>query len=396
MSDPKSITQIEISRRRILVRVDFNVPLDNKLGVADTTRIEQAVPTIRYALEKNAQVVLATHLGRPRGAVVPNLSLRHILTPLEHLIGRPVKLLTGCVGPTVLQTLNRLERGTVALLENLRFHKEEENNDRLFAIELASCADIYINDAFGVSHRQHASVAEITKHFKAKGMGFLVQRELNSLSRLLDRPTRPFVVVLGGAKVSDKIGLIRSLLPRVHTIIVGGAMAYTLLAAQGINIGRSLVEIEKKKEAALCLQEAARLNVNIHLPVDHVVIPHPDFPQLGTAQTTKHVPPNHMGVDIGPMSIDKFQKAIRGAKTILWNGPMGIFESPPYDFGTRAIADAVASNEDCFSVAGGGDTVAALNLSGLGEKVSHVSTGGGASLEFLEAGTLVAIEALRP
>ena len=396
MSDPKSITQIEISRRRILVRVDFNVPLDNKLGVADTTRIEQAVPTIRYALEKNAQVVLATHLGRPRGAVVPNLSLRHILTPLEHLIGRPVKLLTGCVGPTVLQTLNRLERGTVALLENLRFHKEEENNDRLFAIELASCADIYINDAFGVSHRQHASVAEITKHFKAKGMGFLVQRELNSLSRLLDRPTRPFVVVLGGAKVSDKIGLIRSLLSRVHTIIVGGAMAYTLLAAQGINIGRSLVEIEKKKEAALCLQEAARLNVNIHLPVDHVVIPHPDFPQLGTAQTTKHVPPNHMGVDIGPMSIDKFQKAIRGAKTILWNGPMGIFESPPYDFGTRAIADAVASNEDCFSVAGGGDTVAALNLSGLAEKVSHVSTGGGASLEFLEAGTLVAIEALRP
>lgn len=395
MSDPKSITQIEIARRRILVRVDFNVPLDNKLGVADITRIEQAVPTIRYALEKNAQVVLATHLGRPRGAVVPNLSLRHILTPLEHLIGRPVKLLNGCVGPTVLQTLNRLDRGTVALLENLRFHKEEESNDRLFATELASCADIYINDAFGVSHRQHASVAEITKHFKAKGMGFLVQRELNSLSRLLDRPTRPFVVVLGGAKVSDKIGLIRSLLPRVHTLIVGGAMAYTLLAAQGINIGRSLVEIEKKKEAALCLQEAARLNVNIHLPVDHVVVPHPDSPQIGTAHTTKHVPPNHMGVDIGPMSIDKFQKAIRGAKTILWNGPMGIFESPPYDFGTRAIADAVASNEDCFSVAGGGDTVAALNLSGLADKVSHISTGGGASLEFLEAGTLVGIEALR-
>ncbi len=395
MSDLKSIAQMNISGQRILVRVDFNVPLNGKLGVADTTRIEQALPTIRYALEQNAQVVLAAHLGRPRGVVVPNLSLRHILTPLEDLIGRPVKLLTDCVGPTVLQTLNRLDRGTIALLENLRFHKEEETNDRRFAMELASCGDIYINDAFGVSHRPHASVAEITKHYRAKGIGFLVERELNCLSRLLDRPTRPFLAVLGGAKVSDKIGLIKSLLPRVDAIIVGGAMAYTLLSAQGINTGRSLVETEKTKEATLCLQEAARLNVTIHLPVDHVVVPHPDFPQTGDSHTTEHVPPNHMGVDIGPLSINRFQKAIRAAKTILWNGPMGIFESPPYDLGTRAIADAVAENEDCFSVAGGGDTVAALNQSGLAEKVNHISTGGGASLEFLEAGNLVGIDALR-
>lgn len=391
----KTIDQLPLAHKRVLIRVDFNVPLTPAQKVGDATRIREALPTIQHALAQGATVLLASHLGRPRGTVKPTLSLKPVAARLQELLGRPVSLAPDCVGPTVERQIDQLPTGAVVVLENLRFHPEEEANDPAFSHALADLADVYVNDAFGSSHRSHASVVGVVQHFEDRGVGFLVRREIDALSSLLSAPHRPFVVILGGAKVSDKIGLIHSLLPRADDIIVGGAMAYTLLRAQGVRTGRSLVEPEKIDEAKNLLQAAREQRVPIHLPQDHIVAAELTAGAASTATAEANIPDTQLGVDIGPHSIAAFQAVVQSARTVLWNGPMGVFEMSPYDRGTRAIAEAVASLSSCFSVAGGGDTVAALSQANLADRISHISTGGGASLTFLESGDLPGLAALR-
>ena len=391
----KTIDQLPLAHKRVLIRVDFNVPLTPEQKVGDATRIREALPTIQHALAQGATILLASHLGRPRGTVKPALSLKPVAALLQELLGRPVSLAPDCVGPTVERQIDQLPAGAVVVLENLRFHPEEEANDPAFSHALADLADVYVNDAFGSSHRSHASVVGVVQHFEDRGVGFLVRREIDALSSLLSAPNRPFVAILGGAKVSDKIGLIHSLLPRADAIIVGGAMAYTLLRAQGVRTGRSLVEPEKIDEAKNLLQAAREQSVTIHLPQDHIVAAELTAGAASTATAEADIPDTQLGVDIGPHSIAAFQAVVQSARTVLWNGPMGVFEMSPYDRGTRSIAEAVASLSSCFSVAGGGDTVAALSQANLADRISHISTGGGASLTFLESGDLPGLAALR-
>ncbi len=391
----KSIDQLSLTGKRVFIRVDFNVPLDKNRAVTDDTRIREALPTIRYALDHGAKVLLASHLGRPKGKVDPAFSLRPAADRLQQLLENvAVTLAPDCVGAAVQAQSTQLADGAILVLENLRFHAEEEKNDAGFAQALAGLADVYINDAFGSSHRAHASVVGIVPHVATTGVGFLMRKEIDALSRLLTRPEHPFVAILGGAKVSDKIGLIRSLLMRAQTIIIGGAMAYTLQQAQGIATGKSLVEPDRIEEAKAILAEAAQRGVTILLPEDHVVVGELKAGVPSTATSGREIPADQLGVDIGPQSIATFSAALRNAKVILWNGPMGVFEMAPFDRGTRAVAEAVAATAS-FSVAGGGDTVAALTQAGLAEKISHISTGGGASLEFLESGDLPGLAALR-
>lgn len=391
----KTIDQLPLAHKRVLIRVDFNVPLTPEQKVGDATRIREALPTIQHALAQGATILLASHLGRPRGTVKPALSLKPVAALLQELLGRPVSLAPDCVGPMVERQIDQLPAGAIVVLENLRFHSEEEANDPVFSRALADLADVYVNDAFGSSHRSHASVVGVVQHFEDKGIGFLVRREVEALSSLLSAPDRPFVAILGGAKVSDKIGLIHSLLPRADAIIIGGAMAYTLLQAQGLRTGRSLVEPEKFDEAKSLLQEAQKQAVTIHLPQDHIVTAELTAGAASTATAGADIPDTQLGVDIGPRSIAAFQTVVQSARTILWNGPMGVFEMSPYDRGTRSMAEAVASLSSCFSVAGGGDTVAALSQAGLADRISHISTGGGASLAFLESGDLPGLATLR-
>ena len=390
-----TIDQLPLAHRRVLIRVDFNVPLTPEQNVSDATRIREALPTIRHALAQGATVLLASHLGRPKGRVTPALSLGPVAAELQKLLGRPVSLAPDCVGAMVERQIDRLPAGSVVVLENLRFHSEEEANEPAFSRALANLADVYVNDAFGSSHRAHASVVGVVQYFEAKGVGFLVRREVEALSALLSAPDRPFVAILGGAKVSDKIGLIHSLLPRADDIIIGGAMAYTLLQAQGVRTGRSLVEPEKIDEAKSLLQEAQQQGVTMHLPQDHIVTAELTAGATATATAGADIPATQLGVDIGPHSIAAFQAVVQSAGTVLWNGPMGVFEMSPYDRGTRSIAEAVASLSSCFSVAGGGDTVAALSQANLADRISHISTGGGASLAFLESGDLPGLAPLR-
>ena len=389
-----TIEQLPLQGKRVFIRVDFNVPLNKAGEVTDDTRIREALPTIRYARQQGAKILLASHLGRPKGKVDPALSLKPAAERLASLLGTTIPLAPDCVGPGVQSGISQLSNGDVVVLENLRFHAEEEKNEPGFARSLAALADVYINDAFGSSHRAHASVVGMVSHFSHKGIGFLMQKEVAALSRLLQSPERPFVAILGGAKVSDKIGLIGSLLTRANTIIIGGAMAYTLLQAQGVHTGKSLVEPDKIDHVKAILAKAQAQGVTILVPQDHVIVAElqPGAPSSVTPQAD--IPNDQLGVDIGPQSIATFQAALRAARTILWNGPMGVFEMPPFDCGTRALAETVA-HTDCFSVAGGGDTVAALTQAGLADKISHLSTGGGASLEFLEAGDLPGLAALR-
>jgi phosphoglycerate kinase len=387
----KLIDQLALQGKRVFIRVDFNVPLTNGV-VGDATRIDAALPTIRHALDHEGRVILASHLGRPKGKPNPALSLAPVRNALAERLGRPVALAPDCVGSETEAVVNALRPGDVVLLENLRFHPEEEQNDEQFSRALARLADVYVNDAFGTAHRAHASTVGMTAFVAERAAGFLLQRECQYLGRILASPERPLVAILGGAKVSDKIKVIRSLLQRVDALLVGGAMAYTFLRAQGMATGTSLVEEEHLALARELLQTAAERHVDVQLPVDHVVAT--DSKPGSAASTVEGAIPNdRMGLDIGPLTIGRFRSTIAAARTIFWNGPLGMFEVRPFDAGTMAVAAAVADSK-ATSVVGGGDSVAAIMRSGRAGDITHISTGGGASLEFLEGRALPGLAAL--
>jgi len=386
-----TIAQLDLAKRRVFVRADLNAPLDHG-RVTDDTRLRAVVPTIQYALKAGASVVLASHLGRPKGKVAPEFSLRPIGERLESLLDQHVELAPDCVGAATLERARALGPGQVLLLENLRFHAEEEANDDGFARSLAALAECYVNDAFAAAHRAHASIAAITKHLQPAAAGLLMQQELAALGRILESPDKPLVAILGGAKVSDKLTLVEHLLDRVDALLIGGGMAFTFLSSLGHAVGRSLVEPDHLETARRTLDAARRRGVALVLPVDAVVADGVDSAQ-GRAVGIREIPAGQMGLDIGPRTVERFTKALTGARTIVWNGPMGVFERPPFAAGTLALARAVAGSP-AFTVIGGGDTVAAVTQAGVAEQIGYISTAGGAFLEFLEGRTLPGVEAL--
>ena len=387
----KCIDELNIESRRVFIRVDFNVPIEGD-KVTDNTRIRAALPTIRHAVKMKCKVILASHLGRPKGKPDRKYTLEPVGAELASLLDTEVILTDDCIGEGARKVVADLYSGRIALLENLRFHAEEEADDEKFARELAALADVYVNDAFGTAHRAHASVHAITRFVEEKGAGLLMKKEIDSLSRLLGDVKRPFVAVVGGAKISDKIKVLSHILKKVDVLLIGGAMAHTLLGARGVAVGRSLNEPQSYAVAKRLMEEAARAGVKLLTPVDLVVAASADDPNFEIVSVDK-VPPDKMALDIGPGTVKAFRAALGGAATIFWNGPMGLFEKPPYDKGTLEVARAV-SETVAFTVVGGGDSVAAVTRMGLEKKFSHVSTGGGASLEMLEGLTLPGIEAL--
>ncbi len=386
-----SIEQVALAGRRVFLRADLNAPLEAG-AVSDDTRLRAVVPTIEYALDHGAAVVLASHLGRPKGKPVPEFSLRPVAERLGALLGRPVALAPDCIGEATAAQAAALKPGEILLLENLRFHKEEEANDDGFARELAALADCYVDDAFAAAHRAHASIAAITRHLQPAAAGLLMQQELSALGRILERPERPLVAILGGAKVSDKVTLVEHLLERVNALVIGGGMAFTFLKALGHEVGRSLVERDRIETARRVLDAARRRQIHMALPVDAVVADGLDSP-AGRAVGIREIPAAQMGLDIGPLTVARFTQALAGARTIVWNGPMGVFEKPAFAEGTMAIARAVAGS-GAFSVVGGGDTVAAVHRAHVADRIGYISTAGGAFLEFLEGRALPGVEAL--
>ena len=397
-----SIRDLDLTHKRVLIRVDFNVPLSaDGAEIGDDTRIRETTPTIEYALRHKAKVILCSHLGRPKGKPVATLSLRPVVDRLRELLdhvlgpGENVAFSPDCVGEIATELANNLESGQTLLLENLRFHPEEETNDPAFAKQLAALCDLYVNDAFGSAHRAHASTEGITHFVAQSAAGLLLDKELEYLGKVVTDPLKPFVAILGGAKISDKIAVVNHLLDKADTLIVGGAMAYTFLNARGQTTGKSLVETDKIAIARAALQKAQSAGVQLLLPVDHILADK-FAPDAATELFSGDgpFPADKMALDIGPESAKRFAEAIAEANTIVWNGPMGVFELPAFAKGTHAIAEAVAANEDAVSIVGGGDSVAAIRQSGLAERITHISTGGGASLEFLEGKTLPGVAAL--
>jgi phosphoglycerate kinase len=388
-----TVDRLDLAGKRVFVRVDFNVPLaEGRVG--DDTRIAAALPTVRHCLEAGAAtVVLASHLGRPKGTPEAKYSLEPVAGRLSELLGRPVPLLPDCVGPAVEGRVRGAGAGDVLLLENLRFHPEEEKNDDGFARQLAALGDVYVNDAFAAAHRAHASIAAITRHLQPAAAGFLMAGELRALHRIFERPERPLLAILGGAKVSDKLALIEHLVDRFDGLLIGGGMAFTFLVALGHAVGRSLVEADRVDAARSILTRARARGATVRLPVDVLVASGPEEGRSARAVAVRQIPSDGMALDIGPATREQFTRALKGAKTVVWNGPLGVFERPGFAEGTMAVARALV---DCgaFSIIGGGDTVAAAHAAGVAERISYVSTAGGAFLEFLEGRELPGVSAL--
>jgi phosphoglycerate kinase len=389
----KTVADIDVSGKKVLLRCDFNVPKDKKTNeITDDKRIRAAIPTIEYLLEHGAAVIACSHLGRPKGKWLPELSLAPVGQRLSELLGIPVKMATDVIGESAASLAKNLKPGEVMLLENLRFHIEEEQNDPEFAKKLASMADIYVSDAFGSAHRAHVSTAGIADYLPSVA-GFLLEKELCAMGGVLDNPCHPFVAILGGAKVSDKIGIILNLIDMADAIIVGGGMAYTFLKASGHDIGESIFEEDKVELAAKMIKEAKEKNIKFLLPVDNVIGDRFDSDCKTMVTQGKDIPAGWMGMDIGPATIKLYVDAIKGAGTAIWNGPMGVFEFPAFAAGTKAVAKALAECKGA-TIIGGGDSAAAVHLFGYADRMTHVSTGGGASLEFLEGRELPGIACL--
>jgi len=388
-----SISDLDLVGKRVLIRVDFNVPLSDRHEITDDTRIRAALPTIRYAVDKGAKTLLVSHLGRPKGKVVPAMSLAPAARRLAELLGRPVAMAPDCIGEAVETAAANLAPGQVLMLENCRFHAGDEANDEAMARALARLCDAFVNDAFGAAHRAHASTVGVTKFVPLSAAGFLMAKEIEYLGRAMTNPNRPFVAILGGAKVSEKIGVLKNLVTKVDALLVGGGMAYTFLKAQGMEIGASLLEADKLDVARAVLGAARAKSVTFMLPMDHVIAQRVTVDaETRTADSTA-IPAGWMGLDIGPKARQAFATAIRGAKTVVWNGPMGVFEKAPFREGTFAVARAIAES-GATSIVGGGDSVAAVTQAGVADRMTHISTGGGASLEFLEGIELPGVAAL--
>jgi len=395
-----SIRDLDLAHKRVFIRVDFNVPIKDGV-ITDDTRIRETLPTIEYALRHKAKVILASHLGRPKGKPVESMSLRPLVARLRLLLdhvlssSENVAFSPDCVGDIAMEMSRQLESGQTLLLENLRFHAEEEANDPKFAGQLAALCDVYVNDAFGSAHRAHASTEGITHHVKQSAAGLLMEKELNFLGKVLSAPDKPFVAIIGGSKISGKIDVIENLIKKADTLLIGGGMAYTFLNALGQSTGKSLVEADKVDVAKAALDKAKRKGVKLLLPIDHVLAD--KFAANAKTQVFSGkgpFPEELMALDIGPATVDLFAKEIANAHTILWNGPMGVFELAPFAHGTNAIAELVAANADATTIVGGGDSVAAVQQAGVADRITHISTGGGASLEFLEGKTLPGVAAL--
>ncbi len=387
------IDQIDIREKKVLFRFDFNVPLDNNLKITDDTRIRAILPTLNHALDENARIIVMSHLGRPKGKPVPEMSLAPVAKRLSRLLGKQVTMAADCVGPDVMKLVQAMNPGDVVLLENLRFHPEEEKNEEGFAKELAHFADVYVDDAFGNVHRSHASNVGITRFIKTCAAGFLIKKELNYLIRAVENPVRPFVAIIGGSKVSGKLEALINLVEKVDKLIIGGGMAFTFLKALGYDVGRSIVEDDLIDKARQIMETARKLRVKLYLPVDCVIAENRSADAESKIVPIQEMNDHWMGLDIGPATITLFTEALGNAKTIVWNGPMGVYELDAFSRGTTAMVHSVA-NSYALTIVGGGDTDVAVHKTGESDKITFISTGGGACLELLEGKTLPAIKAL--